>query len=181
MNWRIVTLKEKRQPKLKRSWLRFSLRSLLILVTLIAVALCIYEPITLHFKAVHFFKIENTIKATRPHPGKLLYNIQGYDNTIVCHVGKVKIVLLERTHPGGTGGFIPVTGDTPQQGGNASVNGEVYFSYSYAEGKTECVVYGFPFLCREGTVEIKEQSFDIDTPTVVLVDTDDQILRTYSQ
>jgi len=99
----------------------------------------------------------------------------------VCHVGKVRIVLLGRTHSGTAGGFIPIAGDQPRRGSNTSVTGEVYFSYLYANGKAACEVHGFPFLCKAGTVEIKEQSLNSNSPAVVLVDADDQILKTYSQ
>lgn len=98
---------------------------------LVAVVLPIHEPITPHFKAVHLFNIKNTMKATRPHPEELLYHIEGRDNAVVCHLGKVRIVLLGRTHDGGTGGFVPVAGDKRKRGDNESVTGEVYFSYSY--------------------------------------------------
>jgi len=178
---RRMTLGKQRKPESKHVWFRFSLRTLLLLVTLVAITLAIYEPLTLHFKAVHFFSIENTLRATRAHPEELLYNIEGRDKAVVCHVGKVRIVLLGRTHSGTAGGFIPIAGDQPRRGSNTSVTGEVYFSYLYANGKAACEVHGFPFLCKAGTVEIKEQSLNSNSPAVVLVDADDQILKTYSQ
>ena len=177
----MVVLVEKQRPKSKRRRFWLSLRSLLILVTLIAVAFGIYEPVTLHFKAVHFLNINNSVRATRPHPTKLLYHIEGRGNAILCHVEQVRIVLLGRMRSGGTAGRIPIAGDTPHRSGDASVHGVVYFSYSYADGETECVVHGFPFVCHGRTIEINEQSFDVDTPTVILVGIDDQIMHTYSR
>ena len=50
-----------------------------------------------------------------------------------------------------------------------------------SDGEAECQVFGFSFLCRTGTVEINEQNYDSDTPKVILVDADDQVLRTCSQ
>ena len=178
----MMTLSEKRQPKSKRFGLGFSVRTLLVSITLVAIVLAIYEPLTLHFKAVHFFNLKNSVRATRPHPETLLYNIVGDDNAVVCHVGKVRIVLLGRTHRGATtSGFIPIAGDKPLRGGDvSSVTQEAFFSYSYANGQAECDLYGFPFLCREGTVEIKKQSFDSNSQTVILVAADDQVLRIYS-
>ena len=124
-----MTLSEKRQPKSKRFGLGFSVRTLLVFITLVAIALAIYERLTLPFKAVHFFNLKNSVRATRPHPKTLLYNIVGGDNAVVCHVGKARIVLLERTHRGSiTSGFIPIAGDEPLRGGDvSSVTQEAFF------------------------------------------------------
>ncbi len=163
-------------------WLRFSLRTLFVAVTIVAIGLALFEPLNLHFNAVHFFNIKNTAIATRPHPQELLYNIKAHDNSAVCHVGNVRIVLLGRTHAGAsTFGFIPIAGEKPLSGGDASITGEVFFSYSYADGKTECKVHGFPFLCKGQNIEIMQQSFSSNSRTVVLIDGDDNILKTYSQ
>ena len=64
----MMTLSEKRQPKSKRFGLGFSVRTLLVFITLVAIALAIYEPLTLPFKAVHFFNLKNSVRATHPNP-----------------------------------------------------------------------------------------------------------------
>ncbi|MDA8698285.1 hypothetical protein N9M41_07380 [Rhodopirellula sp.] len=175
----------------RKKWrwpLRFSLRSLFILVSVVALALRIYEPLTLHLKALDFINRQNSFTATRPHPGELLYSVQGRGNqlgrqrnAVLCQVGQVRIVLLDRTHDGGTCGFLPVLGDEEQRGGNASASGDLYFSYVYAEGKAECEVHGFPFECDEETIKIGGQSFRVDSQTVVLIDQNDQVLYEYSR
>ena len=170
---------QKLEPK--SVWCRFSLRTMFLWVTLIAIMLAIYQPLTLHLKAVHYFNIENPIRATRAHPEELLYSIEGRDNAVVCNVGKVRIILLGRTHYGGTSGFLKVAGHQPKQWRELSVNGEQYFSYSYATGKAKCDVLGFPFLCTAKVIEIGDQVFDIDSRTVVLVDLSNRVLTTYSE
>lgn len=176
----MMTFAYKQFPKLSRRWFRFSLRNLLILVALVAVVLAVYEPLTLHFKAAHFFNMKNIMSTTREHPDDLFYHIEGRDDAVVCYFAEVRIVLLGRKHDGGTSGLVRVAGAKPEQGGNRSVEGKLYFSYSYADGEAECQVHGFPFLCRAETVEINGQTFDKDVPIVILVDTDDQILKTYT-
>ena len=176
------TLENKPQKVLRLGWSRFSLRRLFVVVTLIAIGFALFEPIKLHFTALHFFNIRNTVIATRPHPEELLYTIVSRDNAVICHVGNLRMVLLGRKHTGAsTSGFIPISGEQPLIGGDASITGEMYFAYSYADGKAECKVHGFPFLCKGQNIEIMQQSFSSNSRTVVLIDGDDKILKTYSQ
>jgi len=175
------TLENKPQKVLRLGWSRFSLRRLFVVVTLIAIGFALFEPIKLHFTALHFFNIRNTVTATRPHPKELLYNIEARDKAVVCHAGDLRMVLLGRKRIGAsTSGFIPISGEQPLIGGDASITGEMYFSYSYADGKAECKVYGFSFICEGEKIEIKQQSFSSNSRTVVLIDRDNHIVKTYS-
>ena len=175
---------EKQQlPKPKRRWFQLRLRTLLVLVTLVCIALSIYKPLMLHRKAVRLINRNIGGFANIPHPNELFYDGGGSDDGAIIQVGLVKIALLGSFPEGGSLGFIPITGDStyPEQSGNTSVNGYNYFSYSYAEGQAECLFYEFPFLCTKRTIQINDQSFDITTPTVVLVDSNHKILYTYSR
>jgi len=91
--------------------------------------------------------------------------------------------LLERRQDVGisTAGFIPIAGEAHQQKTYQSPNGDEYFSYSYADEQVECVAFDFPFRCSPKAIQINDQSFDFATPTVILVDTNDKILYTYSR
>ncbi|MDG1874507.1 MAG: hypothetical protein P8J27_11390 [Mariniblastus sp.] len=162
-------------------WFRFSLRTLLVLFTLIAVVIGIYEPLTLHLKALHFINVEKTSYSTRLNPEEILIVLEGADNAVLCHVGQVRIALLGRTPLGQTSEHVPIAGEAPRQCRLRSVGKIEYFSYSYAQGQAECVVQGFPFICREGTIQINDQSFDTETPTVILVDSDNKVIHTYSR
>lgn len=176
------TIENKPQQVMRLAWFRFSLRRLFVVVTLIAIGFALFEPLRLHFTALHFFNIRNTVTATRPHPEELLYNIEARDKAVVCHVGNLRMVLLGRTHTGAsTSGFIPIAGDQSVSGGDASSSGETFFSYAYSDGKAECKLHGFPFLCKGQNIEIMQQSFSSNSRTVVLIDGDDKILKTYSQ
>lgn len=69
------TIENKPQQVMRLGWFRFSLRRLFVVVTLIAIGFALFEPLKLHFTALHFFNIRNTVIATRPHPEELLYTI----------------------------------------------------------------------------------------------------------
>jgi len=175
------TIENKPQQVIRLGWFRFSLRRLFVVVTLIAIGFALFEPLKLHFTALHFFNIRNTVIATRPHPEELLYTIGSRDNAVICHVGNLRMVLLGRKHTGAsTSGFIPISGEKPLIGGDASITGEMYFAYSYADGKAECKVHGFPFTCEGENVQVTQQSFSSKSRTVVLIDRDNHIVKTYS-
>ena len=164
----------------KRGWVRYSLRSLLILTTIVAVVLGLYDPLNLHFKSVHFLKVTSDAYSTRMGLDEQFVNIQGADDAVLCYVGEVRFVLLGRTLLSSSALHVPVAGERSSQGVYQSVQGEPYFSYEYAQGIARCSVHGFEFICRKGTVQIDGQTLDTGTPTVVLVDTDGGILKIYS-
>ncbi|MDB4396677.1 hypothetical protein N9003_02380 [bacterium] len=178
-----MPLSDKHPSLPKRRWYQFRLRTMLIFITLTSVAFGIYKPLMLHLKAVELINFESGGYANRPHPDELFYDCFGSDDTALIRVGLVKIALLGRMPRGGSMGFIPITGDStsPEQYANLSVDGYQYFSYSYADGQAECFFHGFPFLCSKRIIQINDQSFDIAAPTVVLVDSNDKILYTYSR
>lgn len=164
----------------KRGWLRYSLRSLLILTAVVAAVLGLYDPLDLHFKSVHFLNVTSDAYATRTGADEQFVNIQGADDAVLCYVGKVRFVLLGRTLLSSSALHVPVAGERPSQGVYRSVQGKPYFSYEYAHGMTNCVVQGFEFICRKGSVQIDGQTLDTGTPTVVLVDYEGAILKIYS-
>ena len=176
---------EKKQiPKRKRRWFQLRLRTMLVLVTLVCIALGTYKPLLLHRNAVRLINRKAGSIAIIPHPNELHYYGGGSDDGAIFQVGLIKIALLGSfPSEAGSAGFIPITEDStyPEQSGNTSVNGYNYFSYSYAEGQAECLFYEFPFLCTKRTIQINDQSFDIATPTVVLVDSNHKILYSYSR
>ena len=178
-----MSSEEKQLTKRKRRWFQLRLRTMLVLVTLVCIALGTYKPLLLHRKAVRLINRNVGSFANIPHPNELFYDGGGSDDGAIIQVGLVKIALLGSFPEAGSGGFIPITEDStyPEQSGNTSVNGYNYFSYSYAEGQAECLFYEFPFLCTKRTIQINDQSFDIATPTVVLVDSNHKILYTYSR
>ena len=98
---------------MRLGWFRFSLRRLFVVVTLIAIGFALFEPLKLHFTALHFFNIRNTVIATRPHPEELLYTIGSRDNAVICQVGNLRMVLLGRKHTGAS-----TTGSFPSQANN---------------------------------------------------------------
>lgn len=164
----------------KRAWLRYSLRSLLILTTVVAAVLGLYDPLNLHFKSVHFLNVTSDAYSTRTGADEQFVNIQGADDAVLCYVGEVRFVLLGRTLLSSSSLHVPVAGERPSQGVYRSVQGKPYFSYEYAHGMTNCVVHGFEFICRKGSVQIDGQTLDTGTPTVVLVDSEGAILKIYS-
>lgn len=176
-------MSEKQPSQPKRRWSQFRLRTLLILITLASFVFGIYKPITLHFQAKQFFNIKSHSFPTRQHPGELFFDTFGSEDTALFQIGQVKIALLERRQDTriSTAGFIPIAGNTRQQKAYRSSNGYEYFSYSYADEQVECVAFDFPFRCSPKAIQINDQSFDFATPTVILVDTNDKILYTYSR
>jgi len=176
-------LSEKQPSQSRRRRPQFRLRTLLILITLVSIVIGVYKPLTLHFQAKQFFNIKSHSFPGRQHPGELFFDIFGSEDTALFQIGQVKIVLLERRQDTriSTAGFIPIAGDTHQQKAYQSPNGYEYFSYSYADEQVECVAFDFPFRCRPEAIQINDQSFDFANPTVILVDTNDKILYTYSR
>lgn len=139
----------------------------------------VINRVSLHIKAKQFFEIPNSMRSTRPSPDTVFVVIQQRDDDVLCFVGPVRIALLGRTHDGGFGLNVPIAGDTPEKMIQKSVKGIEYFSHSYADGQTKCVVLGFPFLYRDGKIHIGDQTLDAKTPAVVIVDSKDQVLHTY--
>ena len=177
-------MSEKQPSQPKRRWSQFRLRTLLVLITLASFVFGIYKPITLHFQAKRLFNIDRPLRsAGRQNPGELFFNTFGWEDTALFQIGQVKIALLERRQDVGisTAGFIPIAGEAHQQKTYQSPNGDEYFSYSYADEQVECVAFDFPFRCSPKAIQINDQSFAFATPTVILVDTNDKILYTYSR
>lgn len=168
------------KPKTFRPRFQFNLLGLLLVFTLFAVAFGLYKPISRHLQAIHYLGIPKTGRAIDPKPTEFFYDIEGHPDAILCHVEQVRIVLLGRMRSGGIMGLIPVAGVRAKRGGDRSTDGELVFSYAYAEGEARCEVYGLEFLCRSGQVEIDGQAFDADTPAVILVDRDNRVFHTYT-
>ena len=168
---------------------QFRLRTLLVVITLVAFVFGFYQPVKLHLQAVHFLDQKNTVYSTDPSPDRLLWNFDGFQpgrpdehaNDILFHVEKFRIVLLGRSHVGAASGRFAVAGDAPESGAYRSIDGQQYFSYSYADGEAKCKVYDFAFVCRGREIQIDKEWYDVDKSTVVLVDTNNQILKIYSR
>ena len=185
---------ETQEPNIKRvrSRFQFRLRTLLVVITLVAFVFGFYQPVKLYLQAVHFYNLGQNypIPVTDPTPGRLHWFLDGlrpsqpyehvHANDILFHVEKFRIVLLGRSHVGGASGRFAVAGDAPESKGYRSIDGQQYFSYSYADGEANCKVYDFAFECRGREIKIDKVWYDVDQSTVVLVDKNNQILKIHS-
>ncbi len=167
---------------------QFRLRTLLLVITLVALVFGFNQPVKLHLQAVHFLNLNHSVYSTNPSPDRLLWNLDGFQpgrpdehvDDILFHVEKFRIVLLGRSHFGGASGRFAVTGDAPESEGYRSIDGQQYFSYSYADGKAKCKVYDFAFECCGREILIDKEWYEVDQSAVVLVDTNNQILKIHS-
>ena len=167
---------------------QFQLRTLLLVITPVALVFGFYQPVKLHLQAMHFLNLTNSVSSTNPSPYRLLWNLDGFQqgrpdehvDDILFHVEKFRIVLLGRSHVGGASGRFAVAGDAPESKGYRSIDGQQYFSYSYADGEANCKVYDFAFECRGREIKIDKVWYDVDQSTVVLVDKNNQILKIHS-
>ena len=139
------------------------------------------ERVQLHTKAGLLLDQKPPTARIDPHPGKLFVVTRALNSAeVLCFVGSVRIALIgldpSRVDHSGSGTLIEIEGDLPNSGETRSAQGIPYFRYAYADGQAKCFVHELPFLIRDGRVQLNDQSFEIDTPTVALVNPQHEIV-----
>jgi len=147
------------------------------------------QRVKLHFKAREFIHFNGN--SNPPKPGTMHISVEPtrYNNfpefgESICHVGGIRIVLLDlpiqRQETASQTFRVTISGDEERSGGARSHLGLPYFSWSYSDGQVNCLFHDFPFLVRgDGQIKIGDRSFDFNTPTVILINADKEIIYTY--